>query len=143
MNEIAAMRTAEANALTIAALEIDFVRKKFNADPEAANRLIAVMELDPFLGIGADVKMSYMAENVIRKVDYVVSANIARFVGRAFEEYSGFLLMSNAEKSRILEGYAEEIIRENDAVLRVKEAVEEEEQLIMRISSSDTVIHLC
>jgi hypothetical protein len=127
MNEIAAMRAANASPLTIAALEIDFIRKKFNASPETANRLGAVMELDPLSGMSAEDKMMYAAENVIRKVDYVVSANIVRFVNRAFEEHKDFLSKPNAEKSRILEGYAQEIIKENDPVLKVKSAVEDEE----------------
>jgi hypothetical protein len=124
MNEIAAMRAANANPLTIAALEIDFVRKKFNANPEAANRLGAVLELDPLLGMGADEKMTYAAENVIRKVDYVVSANIMRFVNRACEEFPDFLSKTYAEKTGILEGYAQEIIDENSSVESVKPFVE-------------------
>jgi hypothetical protein len=124
MNEIAAMRAANANPLTIAALEIDFVRKKFNANPEAANRLGAVLELDPLLGMGADEKMTYAAENVIRKVDYVVSANIMRFVNMACEEFPDFLAKTYAEKTGILEGYAQEIIDENSPVESVKPFVE-------------------
>jgi hypothetical protein len=80
MSEIAALRAANANPLTIAALEVDFIRKKFNANPEAANSLGAVLELDPLLGMPVDAKMSYSAEGVIRRVDYVTSANIVRFV---------------------------------------------------------------
>jgi hypothetical protein len=128
MNEIAAMRTANANPLTVAALEIDFIRKKFNANPEAANCLIAVMELDPLLGMSAEDKMTYAAEGVIRKVDYVVSANIARFVNKAIEEHAGFLSKTYADKMAILEGYAEEIIKENDSVTQVKQAMDESDE---------------
>ncbi|MDR1595296.1 MAG: hypothetical protein LBS43_12570 [Prevotellaceae bacterium] len=116
MNEIAAMRTANANPLTINALEIDFIRKKFNANPEAANRLSAVLELDPLAGMSAEDKMTYSAENAIRKIDYVVSANIVRFVTRAYNEHRDFETKLYAEKMKILEGYAQEIIDENDAV---------------------------
>jgi hypothetical protein len=120
MNEIAAMRSANANPLTIATLEIDFIRKKFNANPESANRLGAVLELDPLLGMSTDDKMTYAAEKVIRKIDYVVSANIMRFVNKAFNEHIDFLTKSYDEKMSILEGYAQVIIDENDAAEQVK-----------------------
>jgi hypothetical protein len=125
MNEISAMRAANANPLTIAALEIDFIRKKFNANPEAANRLSAVLELDPLSGMSADEKMTYSAENVIRKVDYVVSANIVRFVSKALNEYADFLSKTYADKMSVLEGYAQEIIKENNPVEQVKEIIEQ------------------
>jgi hypothetical protein len=114
MNEIAAMRAANANPLTIAALEVDFIRKKFNSNPEASNRLGVVLELDPLLGMSADEKMTYSAENVIRRVDYVISANIVRFVNKALDEYVDFLSKTYADKMAVLEGYAQEIIKEND-----------------------------
>jgi hypothetical protein len=124
MNEIAAMRTANANPLTINALEIDFVRKKFNSSPETANRLSAVLELDPLAGMSAEDKMTYAAENVIRRIDYVVSANIVRFVTKAFNEYSDFDVKKYAEKMKILEGYAQGIIDENDAVKQTVKQIE-------------------
>jgi hypothetical protein len=114
MNEIAAMRAANANPLTVAALEIDFVRKKFNANPEAANRLSAVLELDPLAGMSADDKMSYAAEKVIRRIDYVVSANIVRFVNMAVEEHKDFFSKSYTDRMAILETYAQKIIDENE-----------------------------
>jgi hypothetical protein len=123
MNEITALKTANANPLVISALEIDFVRKKFAADPEAADRLRAVLELDPLPGMSADDKMSYSAAGAIRETDYVTSANIVRFVARAFNEHRDFLKKTFDEKTAILEGYAKKIIDENSATAKVKELI--------------------
>lgn len=110
VNEIQAMRTAGSNPLIVRALEIDYVNKKFSSDIALKLELHSIIELDPLPGLGADEKMSLFAENVIREIDYIVSANIVRFVRKASEQNNGFFTMPFEAKAAILEKYANEII---------------------------------
>jgi len=110
MNEITSLKQANANPLVISALEVDYIRKKFNADPEASDRLQAVLTLDPLQGLTTDDKMTYFADGVIREIDFIVSANIVRFVSKALADSKDFISMSLDEKIALLESYAQEII---------------------------------
>jgi hypothetical protein len=109
MNELATARTAGVNPVLIRNMEIEYAKKKFNADPSVASFLQAVYALDPLAGLGEDEKMSRLNNGGITKIDYIVSCNIEAFVQRAVYGDPGFYSLPFDRQRAILMGYAEEI----------------------------------
>jgi hypothetical protein len=120
MAEISAMKQNNVDPLIVRSVELDYIKKKFNADPDIGNKLEAVLDLNPLPGLSADEKMSYYAEGVIREVDYVISANIERFVRTAIERDSHFFSKTYEDKLQVLEELANAVIEENSAKAQIQ-----------------------
>ncbi len=91
MQEIQTAKTSKVNPVLIKNMEIEYARKKYNFNPEIANELETIFELDPFYGYDQQEKMTMLANGGITEIDYIVSCNIAQFVQRAEKEKCRFL----------------------------------------------------
>jgi len=94
-------------------LEIEYIRKRYNADPDKAEELQCIFDLDPFYGNSQDEKMTMLSNGGITELDYVVSCNIVQLVNRALNEYENFLGKTFKERSGIITNYAKDIIQAN------------------------------
>jgi hypothetical protein len=121
MQELATLKTANANPVIIRALEVEYAKKKFSTNPDISYELQAVLELDPLPSLTNDDKMAMISSDGITQQDYIISCNIIQFVRRAIEEDKGFLEMSLKEKKVVMVKYADEIIVSNSAKEKVKE----------------------
>lgn len=113
MQELAALKTANANPIIIRALEVEYAKKKFNTDPEVSYELQAVLEIDPLPSLSNDEKFTMLSNDGITQQDYIISCNIIQFVRRAIEEDRSFFDKSLADKKVIMAKYAKEIIKIN------------------------------
>ena len=123
MNEISSMKQNNVHPLIVRTVELDFIKKKFNADPEVGNKLEAILNLDPLPGISADEKMSLSQTGAIREIDYIISANIVRFVQIAIEQNKDFFSKSLEGKYGILEGFAAKIVEDNSAKAQLQSQI--------------------
>jgi hypothetical protein len=132
MQDIQAAKTAKVNPVLIKHMEIEYARKKYNAEPEVAYELESIFDLDPFYGYDQQEKMTMLSNGGITELDYIISCNIAQFVQRANQEEKDFNKRTFDQKKKMIIKYAEEIIDENSA----------KEQLQAEITSDINVTEL-
>lgn len=113
-------------------LEIEYTRKRYNADPEKADELECIFDLDPFYGNTQDEKMTMLSNGGIAELDYVISCNIVQLVNIAIHEHEGFTRKTFREKKEIIKSYAQAILAENTPQNTIKKELNGEE------SSEDT-----
>ncbi len=57
--------------------------------------------------------MVRLSNDGITKLDYVISSNIQQFVRRAIDENKDFLSMDMRSRKAIIDGYANDVIKQN------------------------------
>ncbi|MDR1762760.1 MAG: hypothetical protein LBR64_02215 [Dysgonamonadaceae bacterium] len=115
VTEIQTAKAAKINPVLTKYMEIELAQKKYNADPEIAQEVETMLDLDPLYGYDQQEKMTMLANGGITERDYIVSCNIAQFIQRAFKEEREFIKKSFSEKRKIIDGYAAEITKANAA----------------------------
>lgn len=123
MEEVQMAKTSKVNPVLIKHMEIEYARKKYNADLGKAYELEAIYDLDPFYGYSQDEKMSMMSNSGITDIDYVISCNIGQFVNKAISENENFFKMKLKEKKDIIRKYADEVVNQNSAKETIKKAI--------------------
>ncbi|PXV61178.1 hypothetical protein CLV62_12511 [Dysgonomonas alginatilytica] len=113
MGEIREANTAQVNPVVKKNMEVEFIRKRYNADPDKADELQCIFDMDPFYGNSQDEKMTMLSNGGITEVDYVISCNIVQLVNIAINENDNFLRKTFKEKREIIKTYAQAIIAEN------------------------------
>lgn len=126
MTEIRESNTAQVNPVVKRNLEMEYVRKRYNADPDKADELECIFDLDPFYGNTQDEKMSMLANGGITEIDYVISCNIVQFVNMAMNEHKNFLRKSYKTKKEIIRTYAQAVIAENTPQNTIKSELDGE-----------------
>jgi hypothetical protein len=125
MAELSAAKTAGVSSVLIRAMEIDYAKKRFNANPEVSYFLQAVYDLDPLAGLTEDEKMSRLNNGGITEIGYIISSNINAFVQRAVKEDAGFYTSDFEQQQAIILKYAQEVQAENSAAQQVMRALAE------------------
>ena len=107
--EIAAAKTANVNPDYITAIEKDAAAKRFATNPEEKEKILAILDLNPFNNKSTDDKMNMLLNGSVLKIDVVLSDNITQFVERAILENTGFLELDRIKQKEILMTYAKEV----------------------------------
>ncbi len=123
IDEIKAAKDAGLNPIIVKNLELEYMKKRYNADPEAAAELEVIYEIDPLPGLSEDNKLSMLNNSGITEEDYIVSCNIAQLVRRARFEHEGFFDKNIKEKREIIYGFANEIANKMNAKETVKNEI--------------------
>jgi hypothetical protein len=126
MAEIASAKTAGVSPVLLRTMEIDYAKKRFNANPEVSYFLQVVYDLDPLAGLSEDEKMSRLGNGGITELSYILSSNINTFVQRAVRAGGQFYSKSFDEQQRIVIEYAKEVQKENSASQQVRQALNEQ-----------------
>lgn len=119
ITEIKAAKDAGVNPIIVKNMEIEYLKKRYNADPEISGELETVYEIDPLPGLNEDDKLIMLNNGGISEEDYVVSCNIVQLVRKAKVEHELFYDKVAKEKREIIYQYAGEIMKKMSA----KEAV--------------------
>lgn len=122
MKEVTDARTAKVNPLLIATLEQQLAAKKFYNQPNLAENIQLYFDLDPLPGISVDEKMSLISNNAITKTDFIISSYMASFIKRAMREDADFGKKEYDQQMKVLEGYAKEKEKANDAAAEMIDA---------------------
>ena len=110
IDEYGKAKTASMSGLVLAAMEEEFVAKKFIADPELLGVLQLTFKLDPIPSKTTDEKMVMFQNKAVTREAYIISSNITAFVKRAIIEDKDFAAKPYEAQVTVLEGYAAEII---------------------------------
>jgi len=105
---------AKMNPMFMNKMEVEIAAKKYPNDPEFIDEMELIFELDPFNSFSRDEVLTMQQNGYITKLDAVISCNIQQFVCRALDEKEGFTELEDSEQKKIIEGYANEIIKAND-----------------------------
>jgi hypothetical protein len=124
MAELTAAKTSGVSSVLLRAMEIDYAKKRFNANPEVSYFLQAVYDLDPLAGLDEDEKMSRLSNGGITELSYVISSNINAFVQRAVKEHADFYTQDFEQQQAIILAYAQEVQTENSAAQQVQQALQ-------------------
>jgi hypothetical protein len=119
MAEIASAKTAGVSSVLVRAMEVDYAKKRFNANPEVSYFLQAVYDLDPLAGLTEDEKMSRLSNGGITELNYIISSNINTFIQRAVKKDGQFYSKNFDEQQRIMLKYAKEVQEENSVSQQV------------------------
>ena len=113
------IRDAKAAGVSILVLNEmmrEYTTKYFNANPDVAKMLSAMLELDPLVGYTIDEKISMVSTGLVKKEDGIVSSYIQMFIQKAVSEDESFLDKSSTEKRVILEKMATDKLKEMSTV---------------------------
>lgn len=99
-------------------LEIEYIQKKFENDPELRDKIITIKQLDPFSSLSVTEKSDLMLTGSVLKEDIVLSVYIKYFVERAISEHKDFLNMEYLDKLDIVLGYAKEKVNESTKAIK-------------------------
>lgn len=122
MTEIQQARTSNVNPVLLKDMEIEYARKKYNADQDVANELESIYDVDPLYGYSQDEKVVMLNNNGVTERDYVLSCNVIQFVRRAIDENKEFFSLDLMHKKEVIMKYVDEIVKANSA----KESVQNE-----------------
>ncbi len=111
--EISEAKTAKVNSNYITSLEKDAAGKRFSTNKEELNKIVAILDLDPFANFTIDEKSLMSLDGSVSKIDIVISNNIKSFIDRSVFENQDFYEKDRAEKMKILIAYANEVISSN------------------------------
>ena len=123
MSEIGTAKNSNVSRTIVKYMELEYVRKKYNAQPEIVKEVEALFDLDPLYGYDQQEKMTMLSNEGITMLDYVVSSNIQQFIQRAIKEDNDFLLLPFDQKKATIDEYAAEIINKNSAAQQIKEGI--------------------
>lgn len=123
MSEIGTAKNSNVSRTIVKYMELEYVRKKYNAQPEIVKEVEALFDLDPLYGYDQQEKMTMLSNEGITMLDYVVSSNIQQFIQRAIKENNDFLLLPFDQKKAKIDEYAAEIINKNSAAQQIKEGI--------------------
>lgn len=113
VDEISKLRTAKVSPVIVNAAELEYATKKFNTNNKIRLRLQDIYELDPLAGMATEDIMVGLSNGAINKKTYVIHCNIREFVDTAHENVDGFNNMAMMDKKAVINGYADQYLREN------------------------------
>jgi hypothetical protein len=103
------------------AKEIAYISRDMDTNPDLKRYYIAVIDLDPLYAMTQDDIDALMPKGVIRKTDVAIHANLKPFVDRALSDNKDFLDLPKEEKLKILEKFANELIKAEEPKLVIDE----------------------
>lgn len=112
LTEYGTAKTAGLNSIILSEMQKEISQKKFYANPEVADFVQTVMDLDPFPDKTIDEKSMMESSSLATQIDIVLSVYITDFVKRALEENEKFNELKNPQKREILLKYAQEKVDE-------------------------------
>ncbi|WP_418894224.1 hypothetical protein [Limibacterium fermenti] len=114
ISELKSAKEAGINPIIIKNMEIEFLKKQYNANPDIASELECIYEIDPLPGLSEDDKLVMLNNGGISEEDYAVSCNITQLVRRAKNENSGFFKKEAKEKRDLIYGYVKNLMEKTD-----------------------------
>jgi len=106
LEELTSAKQAGVDPSVITGLQKDVTAKMFAGDEK--DKLIAVIELDPFPGMSTDDILAAKASGVISREDYYKKVYMTQLVNEAIEVDGNFLKKSATEKNAIIDAMVKE-----------------------------------
>ena len=119
VQEIKMLKDAQVEPEIVNSALLEYVNKKFFADPDTQNLVKAILQLDPFSSRSEDTIITQLTNDGIDELDYVIHCNIRQFVLRAFEEDENFFKLDQEDQKAKMAEYAQVKIDANSAKAKV------------------------
>lgn len=113
LDNISKANQSDVDAVIISEMQIDYINKKFRENTDVRDKLIAINELNPFVGVTVDEISNMLLSNIITKKDAIKSIYINEFVDRAIATEKGFLEKPYEKKVEIINKMADEKMNES------------------------------
>ena len=117
--DIQKMKDGKFNPVIITHAEVEYAQRKFNANPEVANHIKLMFDLDPLAGKSSDDILTDNSQGWISKESGVIHANIKAFIERALFENKDFHKLDLNKQKEVISGYAKAFIKENSVAAQV------------------------
>lgn len=128
IQEIKMMKDSQVEPEIINSSLIEYVNKKFYADPETQKLVTNILELDPFSSRDEGVIVVQLSNDGVDQLDYVIHCNIRPFVIQAIEEDDTFFTLDLAERKAKMVEYAQKKIDANAAKGKVLSMLNQQDQ---------------
>lgn len=125
LQQIEAAKRAGVNTIVINEMVREYTTKYFNADPNVAKMLSAVLELDPLVGYTIEEKISMVSSGLVQKEDAIISSYVQLFIQQAISADESFLDKTPQEKHDALKVLAQEKLKEMSVAETVKKEIVE------------------
>lgn len=93
----------------ISKLAYEYAESEFGADDIETIKLKLTSQLDPLPFMSEEDKMTVLGNQGTTKLDYIISSNIYKLVGKALEENKDFSKLTYAQQNKIITDYAKVI----------------------------------
>ncbi|RNC66468.1 hypothetical protein [Proteiniphilum sp. X52] len=113
--ELEKAKTANVHPIVIQNMEIEYLRKRYNANQEIADELEVVYDIDPLPATKEEDKLIMLNNGGISQLDYIVSCNVVRLVRKALLENEDFYSWDKNKKRETVYKFAEDILKETSA----------------------------
>lgn len=123
LQQIKAAKDAGVNTVVINEMVKEYTIKYFNADPNVAKMLSAVLKLDPLVGYTIDEKISMVSSGLVQKDDAIISFYVQLFISQAVVQDSSFLDKSTEQKHLILKAFAKKKLEEMSLAESLKKEI--------------------
>lgn len=117
--QISQSKTSGIDNATIAKMQVDFVKKQYENEPQVVQMLSLMITLDPYNGKTSEELINMQMIDAVSKIDLVIHNNIKPFVMRASEEVLNFSKLTYTQQYAVLEKYAIEYIAKNTVTVEV------------------------
>lgn len=105
------------NPLITANLELQYAKKEMGEESLQVLFLENMLILNPLPNKTVDEKLADLTAKVITQEAYIISENLYSFLVRANESNKKFFELPYYDKMKVIEGYANEIVAKNKAVI--------------------------
>jgi hypothetical protein len=117
INNLKSAKEAGVDGDIIQVKQIELTSRDLTTNPDLKNFTVLLLEIDPLPGMSqADIDRN-VTKGYIRKVDAVIHFNKKAFVEKAIREHADFTKMEREEQIKLLEEYAQVLIKENKPVI--------------------------
>ncbi len=123
LTEYQTAKTAGLNSIILAEMQKEISQKKFYANPDVADFVQLVMDLDPFPDKTIEDKSLMEASKLATQEDIIISVYISDFVKRAMEEDKAFAKKPIEKKREVIEKYAKEKMDELDTAAQLSQDI--------------------
>lgn len=123
VSEIKMLKDAGIEPEIINSSLLEYVNKKFYADPDTQNLVKNILELDPVSSKNEDVIIIQLTNNGIEQIDYNIHCKIRDYVVRAVFENPDFFSLPLTDRQKVIKGYAQEVIVANSAKQKVLDMI--------------------
>jgi len=123
--DIQKMKDGKFNPVIVIHAEVEYAQRVFNANPDIADKVKLMYDLDPLAGRSSDDIISDNSQGWISKESGVIHANIKEFIERAVFENKDFVRLDLNKQKEIISKYAKDFIKVNSVQANVTDMATE------------------
>lgn len=117
LDNIKKAKDSEVDSIILSEMQTDYINKKFREMPYVRDKLIAVNDLNPFVGVTSEQLNELVLGGIISKKDAIKSIYINEFVDKAINTTKSFLELDFMKQVSIIDKFAEEKMKSSNVAI--------------------------